>query len=234
LHTKPAFHSTPLWVYTVLPAVILNICAILLFGGYYGLQATQPELVANIQPDQVQFLVYIFVFSVEWVFSILLLKKQASKGITLTSLIAPDGQIWKFKWLPALTLFLVFNLVFIIYIPLVTLIYGQWPRLDNLLIWERLFLGLAVPLQAAFCEELIWRGHIIPELKARGKLDFAAITLSALSFALVHGIFLIDKLLLTFILGLVNGIYYLRERHPLPLMISHFSVDVWAFALSVF
>jgi membrane protease YdiL (CAAX protease family) len=233
MRTKPASHSNPLWIYTVLPAVILNIGAILLFGGYYGLQATQPELVAEIQPDQVQFLVYVFVFVLEWIFAVLLLRQQASKGIPLAALITPDSQIWKFKWLPALALFLIFNLLFIIYIPLVTLIYGQWPRLDNLLIWQRLFLVLAVPLQAAFCEELIWRGHIITELKARGKSDFTGVTLSALSFALIHGVFLIDKLLLTFILGLVTGIYYLRERHLLPLMISHFIADVWTFSLSI-
>ena len=232
--TKSTSHTSPLWIYTVLPAVILNIGAILLFGGYYGLQATQPELVSSIQPDQIQFLTYVFIFVVEWIFTILLLRQQASKGISFAALIAPDGQIWKFKWLPALALFIVFNLLFIIYIPLVTLIYGQWPRLETLLIWQRLFIILAVPLQAAFCEELIWRGHIIPELKARGRSDIAAILLSALSFALIHGIFLVDKLLLTFILGLVTGMYYLRERHLLPLMISHFIADVWTFTLSVF
>ena len=233
MQTTPASHPNPLWIYTVLPVVILNVGAIVLFGGYYGLRATQPELVANIQPDQVQFLVYVFIFIVEWIFAILLLKQQASKGITLVSLIAPDCQIWKFKWLPTLALFVIFNLLFIIYIPLISLIYGQWPRLDNLLIWQRLFIVLAVPLQAAFCEELIWRGHIIPELKARGRSDFAAILLSAASFALIHGIFLIDKLLLTLILGLITGLYYLRERHLLPLMISHLIADVWTFALSV-
>ena len=233
MQTTPASHSNLLWIYTVLPVVILNVGAIVLFGGYYGLRATQPELVANIQPDQVQFLVYVFIFIVEWIFAILLLKQQASKGITLVSLIAPDCQIWEFKRLPALALFVIFNLLFIIYIPLISLIYGQWPRLDNLLIWQRLFIVLAVPLQAAFCEELIWRGHIIPELKARGRSDFAAILLSAASFALIHGIFLIDKLLLTLILGLITGLYYLRERHLLPLMISHLIADVWTFALSV-
>ena len=62
MRTKPASHSKPLWIYTILPAIILNIGAIILFGGYYGLQATQPELVSNIQPDQVRFLIYIFIF----------------------------------------------------------------------------------------------------------------------------------------------------------------------------
>ncbi len=48
--------ARPLWVYAVLPAVILNAGAILIFGGYCGLQATQPSLVSAIHPDQAQFL----------------------------------------------------------------------------------------------------------------------------------------------------------------------------------
>jgi membrane protease YdiL (CAAX protease family) len=138
-----------------------------------------------------------------------------------------------FRWLPALVLFIVFNVLFVLYIPLVSALYGQWPSFSQLGLWQRLFILLAVPVQAAFCEELIWRGHIIPELKARGRTDFSAILLSALSFALIHGIFLIDKLLLTFILGLVTGFYYLRERNLIPLMVSHYIADLWTFALSV-
>jgi len=224
----------PLWIYTVLPAVILNIGAVLIFGSYYALQATQPDLVSSIQPDQVQFLAYVFVFVVEWIFAILLLRQRAAGGKTLASMIAPDGNIFRFRRLPALGLFIVFNVLFILYIPLVAAVYGRWPSFSDLALWQRLFMILAIPLQAAFCEELIWRGHIIPELKAKGRSDFAAILLSAISFALIHGIFLIDKLLLTFILGLVTGFYYLRERNLLPLMLSHYIVDLWTFALSVF
>ena len=223
----------PLWIYTALPAVILNIGAILIFGSYYALQATQPDLVSSIQPAQAQFLAYVFVFIVEWIFAILLLRQRAAEGKTLASIMAPDGQIFKFRLLSALGLFIIFNVLFILYIPLVTALYGRWPSLSELALWQRMFMILVIPLQAAFCEELIWRGHIIPELKARGRSDFAAILLSALSFALIHGIFLIDKLLLTFILGLVTGFYYLRERNLFPLMLSHYIVDLWTFALSV-
>jgi len=223
----------PLWIYTALPAVILNIGAILIFGSYYALQATKPDLVSSIQPAQAQFLAYVFVFIVEWIFAILLLRQRAAEGKTLASIMAPDGQIVKFRLLSALGLFIIFNVLFILYIPLVTALYGRWPSLSELALWQRMFMILVIPLQAAFCEELIWRGHIIPELKARGRSDFAAILLSALSFALIHGIFLIDKLLLTFILGLVTGFYYLRERNLFPLMLSHYIVDLWTFALSV-
>jgi len=227
-------HPRPLWIYSVLPAVILNIGAILIFGSYYALLATQPGLVASIRPTQVQFLAYVFVFIVEWIFAIMLLRQRAAEGKTLAEMIAPDGKNFGFKRLPALGLFVIFNILFILYIPLVTALYGRWPSLSDLALWQRLFMVLAVPLQAAFCEEFIWRGHIIPELKARGRSDFAAIFLSAISFALIHGIFLIDKLLLTFILGLVTGFYYLRERNLIPLMLSHYIVDLWTFAYSVY
>jgi membrane protease YdiL (CAAX protease family) len=229
---RPTFQHSVLWVYTVLPAVILNIAAILIFGSYYALQATKPDLVSSIQPDQVQFLAYAVIFVVEWAFAIVLLRQQAARGRSLVSIMAPDGQILRFKWLPALALFTVFNLLFIIYVPLVSTIYGGWPRLNHLAVWQRAFIVLAVPIQAAFCEELIWRGHIIPGLKSRGRTNFAAVLLAALSFALIHGIFLIDKLVLTFVLGLLTGFYYLRERNLLPLMISHFIADLWTFALS--
>ena len=222
-----------LWIYTVLPPVILNIGAILIFGSYYALRATNPDLVSEIQPDQVQFLAYVFIFIVEWAFALLLLKQQAAVGRNLASLIAPDGRIWGFKLPPALLLFIFFNTIFVIYFFVVSALYGRWPSFDNLSTWQRMFIVLAVPVQAAFCEELIWRGHIIPEYKARGKTGFSAIVLSAISFALIHGIFLIDKLILTFILGLAAGFYYLRERNLLPLMISHYIADLWTFALTV-
>ena len=37
-----------LWVYAVLPAVILNAAGCIIFGAYYGLAAQQPEWVAGI------------------------------------------------------------------------------------------------------------------------------------------------------------------------------------------
>ncbi len=225
--------TRPLWVYAVLPAVILNAGAIVIFGGYYGLQATQPDLVSAIHPDQAQFLAYVLVFVVEWVFAILLLRQQAAEGKSLADLLAPGGQILNFRPLPALALFVAFNALFLLYVPLVAALYGQWPRFGGLALWQRLFILLAVPVQAAVCEELIWRGHLLPELAARGRTARSATVLAALSFALIHGIFLPDKLLLTFVLGLVAGAYYVRERNLLPLMLTHLVADVWTFALSV-
>jgi membrane protease YdiL (CAAX protease family) len=231
---KPAAQDRGPWIYTVLPPAILNLAAVAIFGSYYALQATRPELVSWIRPDQVQFLAYLVVFAVEWSFAIPLLRQQAAKGRDLSSIVAPRGDIWEFRWPLAILLFVVFNALFIAYVPLVSAIYGEWPRLDDLRIWQRLFLVLAVPFQAAFCEELIWRGHIIPVLINRGRSKIGAVLLAATSFALLHGVFLPDKLLLTFVIGIIAGAYYVRERNLLPLMMTHFVADVWMFALSVF
>jgi membrane protease YdiL (CAAX protease family) len=224
---------SPLWVYAVLPAVILNLGAIVIFGGYYTLQAVRPEMVSSIPSDQPQFAVYLLAFIIEWAFAILLVRQQAASGRPLASLFAPDGRILRFRRLPALAIIIIFSTLFGLYVPLVAGLYGQWPRFDSLALWQRLFILAAVPVQAAFCEELIWRGHILSELKARGRSDVAAITLAAISFAAIHGVFLVDKLILTFVVGLVAGFYYLRERHLAPLMVGHFIADVWTFGLSV-
>src|SRR4030067_1399454 len=99
MNQKINSHLKLLWIYAALPAVILNIGAVLIFGSYYALQATQPDLVASIRPAQVQFLAYVFVFIVEWIFAILLLRQRAAEGKTLASIMAPGGQIVKFRLL---------------------------------------------------------------------------------------------------------------------------------------
>src|SRR4030067_2846440 len=111
MNPKINSHLKLLWIYAALPAVILNIGAVLIFGSYYALQATQPDLVASIQPDQVQFLAYVFVFIVEWIFAILLLRQRAAGGKTLGGMIAPAGQIFGFRRLHTLGLFIVVNIL---------------------------------------------------------------------------------------------------------------------------
>lgn len=230
---KSVCQDDALRIYAVLPPAILNIAGVIIFGTYYALRATRPTLISWISPGQIQFTGYLIIFVVEWSFAILLLRQEASKGRNLGSMIAQGSDIWSFRWSTAMLLFVVFNALFIAYVPLVSAMYGQWPRFHDLQTWQRLFLVLAVPFQAAFCEELIWRGYIIPGLISRGKSKFVAILLSGVSFALLHGVFVVDKLLLTFLIAIIAGSYYVRERNLLPLMISHFAADVWTFALSV-
>jgi membrane protease YdiL (CAAX protease family) len=222
-----------IWLFGVLPPVILNLGAILLFGGYYALLAINAPAVQGISPAQVQFAAYMLVFLVEWAFALLLIARKARQGERLRHLLAPAGDLFDFRKLPALAIFLFVNAVLGAYVWVAVRIYGQWPRLDSLQAWQRLFLLLPVPITAAFCEELIWRGHLIPELESRKKTMSAAIVLSALSFAAIHNVFLVDKVIMTFILGLGMGFYFTRERNLLPLMFSHFVADLWTFGLSV-
>lgn len=222
-----------IWLFGVLPPVILNLGAVLLYGAYYALLAIYPTAVEGVTQAQVQFLAYVFVFVVEWAFALLLIARVARHGSSLRSLLAPTEELFAFRKLPAVAIFLFFNAALGIYVVVATGIYGQWPRLNELQPWQRAFLLLPVPITAAFCEELIWRGHLIPELESRKRARSAAIVLSAVSFAAIHGIFLVDKLVLTFILGLGTGFYFVRERNLLPLMFSHFVADLWTFGLSV-
>lgn len=92
---------------------------------------------------------------------------------------------------------------------------------------------LLVPLTAAFCEELIWRGYILPGWLSTGRRGYAII-LSALSFALIHGIFLPDKLLMTFIFGIITAYYYTRQPNLLPLFFTHWFVDFWSYGWLLF
>jgi membrane protease YdiL (CAAX protease family) len=90
----------------------------------------------------------------------------------------------------------------------------------------------AVSATAGFTEELIWRGYIITELEARGRGMWSAIVLAAISFALIHGIYFPVKLLVTFLLGIVAGYYYFRERKLIPLMLIHFIADLWSYGVT--
>lgn len=223
-----------IWLFGVLPPVILNLGAILLFGTYYALLAVSPSTVQDIDPAEVQFLAYVFVFCIEWLFAGILIARMRRQGISLRGLLAPGGELLAFRWLPALVVFLFFNGALLVYVFVASRVYGEWPDLSGLSAWQRSFLLLPVPITAAFCEELIWRGHLIPELIARRRAASTAIVLSAISFATIHGVFLIDKLVLTFVLGLGAGLYFVRERNLLPLMFSHLVADIWTFGLSVF
>jgi len=129
--------------------------------------------------------------------------------------------------------FVIFNAIFAVYMTILWM-SGGLRAFASLSIWQRIFLIGLVPISAGFCEELIWRGYIITRLEARGRRRWPAILLSAASFALIHGIFLLDKLLVTFLLGIVAGLYYIKERNLVPLMVAHTIVDLWSFGLFFF
>ncbi|MGE5248871.1 MAG: CPBP family intramembrane glutamic endopeptidase [Bacteroidota bacterium] len=87
---------------------------------------------------------------------------------------------------------------------------------------------------AGFTEELFWRGFIITRVEQAGGSSKRAILLSAIGFALFHGIFFPDKVGATSLLGLVAGWYYTRERKLLPLMAAHAFMDIWSYGILLF
>jgi membrane protease YdiL (CAAX protease family) len=231
--TEPTAKLGRLWVYAVLPAIILNLGGCVIFGSYYGMAAQQPELIAGIGQGQVFFVLYVFINLVEWVFAASILVKLRRDGDSVMSLIAPGDAPWRFRLVPAILVFIAFNALFGAYVLATTWMLGEWPTYGDWTTGQRIFLVSFVPVTAGFCEELIWRGYIITRMEERGRGRWAAILLSAASFAVIHGV-LPDRLLVTFLLGVVGGIYYTRERNLIPLMVTHVILDVWSFGLSAF
>lgn len=222
-----------LWVYAVLPPVIFNLVGCSIFGTYYGLASQQPELVADVDPGQLSFVLYVFVFVVEWAFAASIIVRLKGTGGSVMDLIAPRGDPWRFKWLPAVLLFAIFNAILAVYMTIVWAA-GALQGFEGLSIWQRIFIIGLVPVQAGFCEELIWRGYIITELEARRRKRWPAILLSATSFALIHGIIDPLKLVATFTMGIVTGLYFTQHRSLVPLIVTHTIADVWSFGLFLF
>jgi membrane protease YdiL (CAAX protease family) len=222
------------WPYVVWPPIVLNTGAGILIGGIFAYQyatSTAPSPEA-IQADfgQTQFALSILIVLVEWVFAGLLLYRYRKSNESIRTLFSRTGKPLEFRWGPAIVLFILFNLIFVGYI---FYLIARMPDLsyrDMNILQVGVFI-LLTPLTAAFTEELIWRGHILSGFELRGMNFWAALLISAGSFALIHGVFLPDKLLVTFILGLVTGIYYLKERSLLPIMFTHWFVDVWSFGI---
>jgi len=215
-----------LWVFTVLPPVILNLVGLGVFGTYYALAAQRPELVAGIKSGQLAFVVYILLFVLEWALAIAVLLRLKQAGLSLSDFIAPPGSLWKFRWGPALLVFVLLNAIFAVYIARLWA-SGELQAFGDLAIWQRLFIVALLPVTAGFGEELIWRGYVITQLEARGRGWWSAVLLAAISFALLHGLYLPDKLLVTFLLGIVAGFYFIRERNLIPLMVTHTFLDLW-------
>ncbi|MBI5029780.1 MAG: CPBP family intramembrane metalloprotease [Chloroflexi bacterium] len=220
-----------LWGYSVLPIFVINLGMMLAIGAYFALATTQPALVAGFDQGQLSFALSMFICIVEWAFAVSLIRRLNLMGIR--TLIAASASLWKFQWLPALIVFVVLNAIFAAYIVFTIWTQGSWYRIEGLDAWQKIVMLVVVPLTAGFCEELIWRGYIFTQLEARGYGLEKAIVLSAVSFALIHGIMLPDKLLTTFLFGVVAGLYYARERNLIPLMQTHIVMDVWSFGLSV-
>jgi membrane protease YdiL (CAAX protease family) len=222
------------WFYVIWPPILLNIGGTLLIAGMYayryaGSTAPIPDTL-QIDFSQTQFALSAFIFLVEWFFAGLLIFRYRKSNAPVRPLFSRTENLFRFRWGPAILLFVLFNLIFAAYI---YYLIARMPELTyrGMHPLQAILFILLVPATAAFTEELIWRGHIITGFLLNGKSPLAAVLISALSFALIHGVFMPDKLLATFILGIATGVYYLRERNLFPLMITHWFVDVWGFGI---
>ena len=219
-----------LWVYSILPIIVLNLGAMCIFGAYYAVAAMRPEWVVGLSQGQLSFVLFVFVSIVEWILAALVIFRLKLTG---TRELIASGPALKFRRLPALVVFAALNAIFVAYVLFVSAVYGRWHRIEGLAVWQMIVMLAAVPVTAGFCEELVWRGYIITRLQARGTGPWKAILLSAVSFALIHGLTLPDRLLATFLFGVIAGFYYVKERNLAPLIMTHIVVDMWSFGLSL-
>jgi membrane protease YdiL (CAAX protease family) len=221
-----------LWVYAILPVLVLNVGGLLIYGVYYALASVQPRLVAHIPSGQLTFAVYLLTAAVVWPLAYSIIRTARRYKTPLITLVAPQG-LRALKWGPAIGIFLLMNLIFAAYVLFVRLL-GTWPTFPGLELWQEVSILLVFVVIEPFCEELIWRGYLIPRLLERGQKPWGAVLLAAVSFALIHGIFLPDKLVAVFLIGLTNGWYYLRQRNLVPLIIAHAVLNLWSFSLFFF
>lgn len=220
-----------IWTYILLPVVILNAIPVCLFTMVFALAYAQNGTAEDVDTSQALFWLYIAIFIVNWGLAIFVFGKM---GNAVHTLIAVDGSPFRFHWKPALVIFLALNGIWAIYILLYACVAGHWPSYGGQVVWQKMiFIGL-FPISAGFTEELFWRGFIITRMEAAGQSPRRAILFSALGFSLIHGIFFPDKLLATFILGLVAGVYYVAERKLVPLIATHALMDTWSYGLALF
>ncbi|HMA36494.1 MAG TPA: CPBP family intramembrane glutamic endopeptidase [Chloroflexia bacterium] len=218
-----------LGTYTILTPILLNIGGLIIYSGYYALRYAAPGTVAGIPVGYVWLATEALILLLEWVLALSIIVRWRRSGVSLRERIAPPGRI---HWGPALALFLSWNGIFAVYLGLATRLYGDLTQsYAGLPGGVRLVLIVVLPLSAAFTEELIWRGYIITRLAARGYGARAVVGLSALSFAAIHGIYLPDKLIVTFLIGVIAAWYFRREQHLGVLMVTHWFLDLWSFGL---
>jgi len=166
----------------------------------------------------------------EWVLANSIIRRLRRAGDSALDLIGPLGNPWRFRWLPAVGVFLAFNGLMAVFLTVLRAFLG-FEMHDGLALWQGLLLVIVVPVTAGFCEELIWRGCVITQLEARGRGRWATILLAAVSFAFIHSPI---HWPFTFLLGILTGCYYSRERNLVPLRISHVVADVWSFGWYLF
>ena len=232
--TNVASERKNVWPYILWPPIALNVGSLLLIGAMYAVKYVslppQSPVELQIGSGQIQFALSILIFTVEWLFALLLLIKYRKAKESIRPLFSDTGNLLQFRWGPAVILFISVNALFAAYI---LCLMSRMPDLTyhDMTPFQAILFIFLTPVTAAFTEELIWRGHIISGLELRGSNSWVALIISSTSFALIHGVFLPDKLLVTFLIGVLFGIYYIRQRTLLPIMVTHWIMDVWSFGI---
>jgi len=198
--------------------LLFNVIGFLSIGFLYAVSSG-----LAVDFNSLQYLVFI----IEWVVAFIVIGRLRRQGLPLKGFIVPRKE---FRWIPAFLVFVSLNVLLIVYLlyPLIPI-----PSMGHLSLLQLLFFLALLPVTAGFVEELIWRGYFIEKLLAKGYSEWKTILFSSISFAFIHGL-LVDKLIVTFLFGLIAGIYYLRERNLVVLMGIHTVVDIVGFALKIF
>jgi len=203
--------------------VLYNVVGLIIVGMLY---AVSPE--HFVAPEILNAALYLGVVTTHWSLFYVIARRLRREGIK--DLVVSKK---KFRWLPSIIAFVSLNVLFTTYM-ILALAYGRIPPWGKPDLPQLVFYLALNPITAGFVEELIWRGYFIEKLLAMGMTERKAIIYSSVSFAFIHGFTIPDKLVVTFLFGLIAGAYYVRERNLPVLMVSHVVLDVIAFALSMF
>ncbi len=203
---------------------------------YYVISLFSVVLLFAISPDyltnyeELNIVLYSAVFITHWLLAFLVIRRLKRQGVSLKKFIAPKK---KTRIFPAILVFISLNVLFTAYM-ILALTYGRIQPWRNLDVFQLVYFVVAHPLTAGFVEELIWRGYFIENLLRMGNSEGRSIIFSSISFALIHGFWVVDKLAVTFLFGIIAGAYYVRERNLVVLMVTHVTLDIVAFALAFF
>ncbi|UCH05652.1 MAG: CPBP family intramembrane metalloprotease [Candidatus Thorarchaeota archaeon] len=203
--------------------VFFNIVAL----GVTGLSFT---LLPGLMSDyaQMSFVIYAGVFLAEILLVLILVGRLRKAGMSIRGLLTFDRET---RWLRAIAVFAALNVLFIAYI-WVALWIGYITPFSGLNLFQVVFFILLLPLAAGIVEELAFRGYLIEVMLKKGLAENRVVLYSAISFAFIHGFFLVDKIIMTFLFGLIAGYYYVKERNLPVLIVAHIVVDVVTFGMT--
>jgi membrane protease YdiL (CAAX protease family) len=218
------------WPYLIVPVVILNLVTICTLAVYSAFGA-KPYATNASTGTQPLFWVYLASALTMWGFALFAIIKLKREGSSISKLIAPGGNPLKVKWHSTLVVFLTICLIYAAQISLSVIIMGQWSPHSALPDWQRLVLATLIPISFGYTEELFWRGFIITRLKAYGVSSLGLVLFSAFAYSLTRGIIIPGGIVYALLLGIVTGVYYLRERNLIPLMFAHALADALSFGL---